>query len=406
MTRRTLAALVACTIASAGGMRASAEDKPADPSSIEFRSRFIRDFKHTIMDTSADDAMFLRICVDATGAKRGIEVGTYKAFGAMNMGIAFERVGGHLYTVEINPTMAAISRANLKTVALDKSVTVIEGDALKVLPKLEGKYDFIFIDAVKRDYFRYLKDVEDKLLPGSLITADNTIGSARAMRDFLAYLDGKGYDAVTIRASMAKNDGVTLAYKIPNEKLSPGLMDTADRDKLIRELALAKADGTVIDARLLRIFAEAARAKHGVAVGAGNGYAVLNMGIAFERTGGRLEAIAAKADAVRANVRAARLDKTVSVTAGEAPKALADVKGRIDFLFIDGAPEDYLKYLEAVEGRLTAGAVIIADNTLLPGKHVKGFIDYLRKSPNYNTVTLRNKDRSNKDGMTVAYKIR
>ena len=402
MTRSTFMTFGLCTVVLAVGAAAFA----AEPSSIAFRSKFIGEFKHGIMDTSADDAMFLRICVDATRAKRGIEVGTYKAFGAMNMGIAFERTGGHLYTVEISSRMAAMSRANIKTVALDTSVTVVEGDALKVLPKLEGKYDFIFLDAVKRDYFRYLKDVEGKLLPGSLVTADNTIGSARAMPDFLAHLDGTGYDAVTIRASMAKNDGMTVAYKIPAGKVSPGSVSTPDREKIIAKLATATADGTVIDAEILRIFAEASRAKRGLAVGASNGYAVINMGIAFERTGGRLEAIAAKADAVRANVKAAALGKTVSVTAGDPLKKLAAAAGPIDFLFLDGPPEDYLKYLKCVEGKLNDGAVIIADNTLLSGGKARGFVAYLRKSPDYNAVTLRAADKSNKDGMTVAYKIR
>ena len=403
MTRNTFVTLGLCAVILSA---AAVDDKPPDPSSIEFRSRFIRDFRHTIMDTSVDDAMFLRICVDAAGAKRGIEVGTYKAFGAMNMGIAFERRGGHLYTVEINPRNAALSRKNLKTVALDKSVTVVEGDALKVLPKLDGKYDFIFLDAVKRDYFRYLKDVEDKLLPGSLVTADNTISSARAMRDFLAHLDGKGYDAVTVRASMAKNDGVTLAYKIPADKISPGSVSTAKRQKIVNALALAGADVTVIDAEILRIFAEASRAKRGLAVGVSNGYAVINMGIAFERTGGRLEAIAARGAILQTNVEALALDKSVSVTTGDPLAKLTAAKGPIDFLFLDAAPQDYLKYLKAVEGKLHAGAVIIADNTLLSGGKAKGFVDYLRKSPDYDAVTLRAADRSNKDGMTVAYKIR
>jgi len=406
MKRRTPGVVPVCATVLILVLPVAAEDKPADPSSIAFRSTFIGRFSRTIMDTSADDALFLRICADAMGARRGIEVGTYKAFGAINMGIAFERRGGHLYTLEISPTRVSESRANLKTVALDKTVTVIEGDALKALPKLEGTYDFIFIDALKRDYFRYFKAVEDKLLPGSLIAADNTITAARAMRDFLAHLNGKGYDAVTIRASMAKNDGITVAYKIPAEKVSSGLVSTADREKIIKKLATAKAGQTVIDAEILRIFAEASRAKRGVAVGAGNGYAVINMGIAFERTGGSLEAIAAEPDAVQANVKAAGLDKTISVTTGRTLKKLAGVTGPIDFLFLDGPPQDHLKCLKAVEGKLQAGAVIIADNTLLSGGKANEFAAYLRKSPNYNAVTLRAADRSKKDGMTVAYKIR
>ena len=179
------------------------------------REQFLKDFDRTGMDTAPGDAMLLRILVEASGAKRGVEVGSYKGFGAMNMGIAFERTGGHLDTVEINPGTAEACRANLKKVGLQDTVTCITGDALKVLPGLEGKYDFVFIDARKSDYMRYLKALEPKLVPGTVIVADNSIRSARAMRDFLDYLEqSPDYDTVTIRASMEKKDGMTVAYKI------------------------------------------------------------------------------------------------------------------------------------------------------------------------------------------------
>ncbi|MEA3367415.1 MAG: class I SAM-dependent methyltransferase [Planctomycetota bacterium] len=179
------------------------------------REQFVKDFDRTGMDTTPGDAMLLRILVEASGAKRGVEVGSYKGFGAINMGIAFERTGGHLDTVEINPQTADACRANLKKVGLQNTVTCITGDALKVLPGLEGKYDFVFIDARKSDYMRYFKAMEPKLVPGAVIVADNSIRSARAMRDFLDYLEqSPDYDTLTLRASMEKKDGMTVAYKI------------------------------------------------------------------------------------------------------------------------------------------------------------------------------------------------
>ena len=72
-------------------------------------------------------------------------------YGAINMGIGFERTGGQLYSVEIDPRNVRTARRNLEAVALSKTVTVIEGDALKVLPALEGEIDFIFLNALKED---------------------------------------------------------------------------------------------------------------------------------------------------------------------------------------------------------------------------------------------------------------
>jgi len=184
-------------------------------SSDEFRERFVKNFQRTSLNTTEGDAMMLRILVESAGAKRGIEVGSATGFGAINMGIAFERTGGHLYTLEIDPRMVKECRENLKKVGLENTVTCIEGDALKTLPTLEGEFDFVFIDAVKRDYLKYFKLIEPKLKPGAVIVGDNVIRSARAMKDFLRFIqESPNYDTVIIRASMEKNDGMSVSYKI------------------------------------------------------------------------------------------------------------------------------------------------------------------------------------------------
>jgi len=199
-----------------GGARVGSEEAgKADAKSRAARLEFIRNFKRTGLDTTIGDGALLRILVTASKAKRGVEVGSYKGFGAINMGMAFERNGGRLVTLEIDPKIAEECRDNLKKVGLDETVTVVVGDALKTLPELEGEFDFVFIDALKQDYLKYLKAIEPKLKPDAVVVADNTIRSAGQMRDFLDHVEkGGGYDAVTVRASLDKNDGMTIAVKL------------------------------------------------------------------------------------------------------------------------------------------------------------------------------------------------
>lgn len=186
-----------------------------EKTSEAFRREFIKDFHRTGLNTTPGDAMMLRILVESAGAKRGVEVGSASGFGAINMGIGFERTGGHLYTLEISPQSAKECRDNLKAVGLENTVTCIEGDALKTLPTLEGEFDFMFIDALKSDYMKYFKLLEPKLKPGAVIVADNVIRSAKAMKDFLDFIQNSpDYDTVIIRASMEKNDGMSVSYKI------------------------------------------------------------------------------------------------------------------------------------------------------------------------------------------------
>jgi predicted O-methyltransferase YrrM len=186
-----------------------------DRTSQEFREQFIRSFPRLSLNTTVGDAMMLRILVESSNAKRGIEVGSATGFGTINMAIAFERTGGHLYTLEIDPKMVKECRENVQKVGLQNIVTCIEGDALKTLAQLEGQFDFAFLDARKEDYLKYLKLIEPKLKPGSVIVADNVIRSAKAMQDFLDYIQNNtNYDTVIIRASMEKNDGMSISYKI------------------------------------------------------------------------------------------------------------------------------------------------------------------------------------------------
>ena len=186
-----------------------------DKRSPQFRKQFIEDFRRSGLNTTPGDAMMLRILVESSGAKRGVEVGSASGFGAVNMGIAFERTGGHLTTLEIDPRAARECRENLAKVGLENVVTCVEGDALQTLPTIEGPIDLVFIDALKRDYLKYLKLIEDKLAPGAVVVADNVIQSARAMRDFLNYVQNSpDYDTVIIRASLEKDDGMSVSYKI------------------------------------------------------------------------------------------------------------------------------------------------------------------------------------------------
>lgn len=207
MNHRVLAVLFSCAL--------SALAAEPNVASAEYRKSFIENFQRTGLNTTPGDAMLLRILVEARGAKRGVEVGAASGFGAINMGIAFERTGGHLYSLEIDPKHVAETRANLDKVGLGRTVTVIEGDALKTIPELDGGIDFVFIDALKRDYFKYLKLIEGKLKPGAVVVADNVIVSQRAMQDYLDYVStSPDYETVIIRSSMEKGDGMAISYKV------------------------------------------------------------------------------------------------------------------------------------------------------------------------------------------------
>ncbi|MBO4326599.1 MAG: O-methyltransferase [Clostridia bacterium] len=78
-------------------------------------------------------------------------------------------------TVEIDPDMAGIARANIAKAGFGDRIRVILGDASDVFPALSGNFDMIFLDSAKGQYVRLLDDVVRLLSPGGLLVADNCI---------------------------------------------------------------------------------------------------------------------------------------------------------------------------------------------------------------------------------------
>ena len=212
MKRCILVSVVLCIMLTSAAYICAETDahKAAVAKDVE-RQKVIDGIRKNGMSTPASDALFLRMLIQSRKAQRGLEVGTAVGFGAVNMGIGFERTGGHLYGVDISEKMVAETRANVKKAGLEKTVTVIQGDALKVLPKLEGKFDFVFIDAVKRDYFKYFKAIEDKLLPGAIVVGHNAISAGKAMQDWLDYMkNSPDWEMVIVKAGR----GMAVCYKV------------------------------------------------------------------------------------------------------------------------------------------------------------------------------------------------
>ncbi len=181
----------------------------------KFRENYIKDFHRTGLNTTPGDARFLRITVASAKCKRGIEVGTATGYGAILMGMAFERNGGELITIDIDHKMVVAAEQHIKNMGLEKTVKVIENDALKAIPELKGKFDFMFIDALKQDYFKYFKAALPLLTPEAIIIADNVIVSEKQMKDFLDFMESNpDYDMQIIRCSLEKGDGMAVIYKM------------------------------------------------------------------------------------------------------------------------------------------------------------------------------------------------
>ena len=134
---------------------------------------------------SEEDGRFLRVLIAASGSKRALEIGGASGYSAIWMGMALEETGGQLITIEYDAARAKELSANIRRAGLDGTVRVIAGDAFAAIPPLSGSFDFVFLDAWKRDYKKFFDMVLPRLDKGGLFVAHNVVNKRNEMSDFL-----------------------------------------------------------------------------------------------------------------------------------------------------------------------------------------------------------------------------
>jgi predicted O-methyltransferase YrrM len=132
------------------------------------------------IQVSAPQGKFLRLLARIIGARRILEIGTLGGYSTIWLarGLA---PGGHLDTLEVDPTHAEVARANLARAGLDGVVEVHLGPAGATLPSLTGPYDLVFIDADKKGNPDYVRAALGLTRPGSVIVVDNVVRQGRVI---------------------------------------------------------------------------------------------------------------------------------------------------------------------------------------------------------------------------------
>ena len=121
--------------------------------------------------------------------------------------------------LEIDKQLANITRKNVEKAGLSDRMKVITGDALKIIPMLDKtqKFDFVFLDAEKNQYFLYLKLLEENNLLDKKVTivADNVLLYENEMKDYLDYVRNSGrYNSITTETSLEFNKNIDDALEI------------------------------------------------------------------------------------------------------------------------------------------------------------------------------------------------
>jgi len=127
---------------------------------------------HPIADPEV--AQLERVLVRATSPRHILEVGTNIGDSVVAMGRECGRETV-LETIELNPDTLSVAKSFVADAKLQCDVRFHQGAALDVIPRLDGPFDFVFIDCVKTEYEAYLDQLLPKMQRGAVIVCDNLL---------------------------------------------------------------------------------------------------------------------------------------------------------------------------------------------------------------------------------------
>ena len=160
---------------------------------------------------SEEDGRFLRVLVATRGAKSILEIGAASGYSGIWLGLGARETGGRVVAIEYDPQRAKEAVENVRKAGLSTVVRVVQGDAFKEIPKLEGTFDMVFLDAWKPDYKRFFDVVYPRLTTGGLFVAHNVVNKKNEMEPFLRTVQHHPSLYTTIVSP--SSEGMSVSYK-------------------------------------------------------------------------------------------------------------------------------------------------------------------------------------------------
>lgn len=162
--------------------------------------------------------MLVRMC----RPHRILEIGTYTGYATLCLAEGMPE-GGQVHTIEINDEMEDFIRRQFESSPHRDNITLHIGDAMEIIPRMEETFDMVFIDADKRLYPEYYDLVFDKVNPGGILLADNTLWDGKVTEEvhpndkqtqgIIRFNEKIKEDPRIEKVILPLRDGLTVIYK-------------------------------------------------------------------------------------------------------------------------------------------------------------------------------------------------
>lgn len=178
------------------------------------------------MQIAPEQGQFMTLLVQLLGTTKALEIGVFTGYSSLCIALALP-ASGKLVACDVNEESTAIARRYWQKAGVSQKIDLHLAPALETLQQLlnsgeAGSFDFIFIDADKRNYHNYYEKSLQLLRSGGLIAIDNVLWGGKvaapgiqdpqtiAIRAF----NQKLHQDTRVNISMlAIADGLTLARK-------------------------------------------------------------------------------------------------------------------------------------------------------------------------------------------------
>ena len=154
-----------------------------------------------------------------------LEIGTYTGYSTLCLCEGLKE-NGEIHTIDINEELISIQNKYFNRSNYRNKIHQHLGNALEIIPKLDNKFDLIFLDADKNNYPSYLEIVVDKLKIGGVLLSDNVLWNGKILNEISSKdVSSKAIDEYNKKLNKCKNmesvilpvrDGLTISRKVHN----------------------------------------------------------------------------------------------------------------------------------------------------------------------------------------------
>lgn len=172
-----------------------------------------------------ETVVYFQFLLQAIQPKKILEIGTAIGFSALLMK---ESVPGvKITTIDRNPEMIAFAKENFAKFDKDNQITLLEAEAQEVIPTINDKFDFVFMDSAKSKYIVFLPYILEKLDVGGVVIIDDVFQGGDVVRPIEDIRRGQR----TIHRGLNRLFDAVLN----NEKLTASLIPMSDGILMIRK---------------------------------------------------------------------------------------------------------------------------------------------------------------------------